>query len=696
MLTAADLDLHARLGIGADLLTQMQVTRVTDLEARELLNLPKWRGRLDGLIYPYPSPITGDVVTRRLRRDHPEIEDGKPKNKYLSAVGDRHHLYFAPGAGAWLADTTVPVVFVEAEKSVLACHAAALRAGRNLGFVGTGGCWCWRGRIGKVIDERGARVDEVGPVPDLALVTWTNRDTIICFDSNAASSDTVRRGRLEFARVLAGFGAVVRIAELPEEPGVNGPDDFVAKYGDGALWIVLDRAPRSKVKPKGSKAAEAKAPPPPPAPPPAACTLEDALAVFRRWLYLEDPAPVLAVAAALVANRAPGDPVWLQLVCAPSSGKTEILAAATRLPFVVSAAKVTESSLLSGTSRKEQAADATGGLLRQIGDFGVLLVKDFTSVLAQNKDARAEALAALREVYDGSWDRPVGTDGGRVLSWKGKCGLIAGVTPYLDRCGSVVSALGDRFLLLRLPDADVDHFGTAALMHGDLEQKMRHELREALAGLVFHADPSRVNRPLSDDEKRRLIRLAAYTCRARTAVDRDGYHQEITYLPQVEGPGRVVKALARLLGGLEAIGCDEATAWAMLTRISVDSVPAIRTAIIRVLLAAVEPARTSDIAAAVETATKTAGRYLEDLSILRLAKRTKRGAADNSPDLWTPTAWLAEYWPEGNAGKSETDKYPPSHQYTYKGSSSEGSSEDHTLQSSVLFSPTFDEDEVRT
>jgi hypothetical protein len=40
------------------------------------------------------------------------------------------------------------------------------------------------------------------------------------------------------------------------------------------------------------------------------------------------------------------------------------------------------------------------GLLRQIGDFGVLLCKDFTSVLAQNKDACAEAMAALREVYD--------------------------------------------------------------------------------------------------------------------------------------------------------------------------------------------------------------------------------------------------------------------------------------------------------
>ena len=35
------------------------------------------------------------IVTHRLRRDHPEIEHGKPKNKYLSAYGDRRHLYLA-------------------------------------------------------------------------------------------------------------------------------------------------------------------------------------------------------------------------------------------------------------------------------------------------------------------------------------------------------------------------------------------------------------------------------------------------------------------------------------------------------------------------------------------------------------------------------------------------------------------------
>jgi len=415
-------------------------------------------------------------------------------------------------------------------------------------------------------------------------------------------------------------------------------------------------------------------------------TLDDTIAVFRRWLYLDDPSPVYAVAATLVANRAPGDPVWLLLVCAPSTGKTEILSAASRLPWVISAAKVTEASLLSGTSKRECVSGATGGLLRQLGTFGVLLCKDFTSVLAQNFDARAEAMAALREIYDGKWDRPVGTDGGKVLTWAGKCGLIGGVTPALDQYGQVLAALGDRFVLLRMPDASVEDCGQAALSHGDHEQQMRAELSEALAGLVEHADIRRVNRPLTKDERRRLIDLAAYTARTRTAVARDGYHHDVLYAPQVEGPGRLLKVLARLLGGLEAIGCDESVTWETLRRIAVDCAPSLRTRLIRELLRRAGPARTSDLAAAVEMVTKTASRHLEDLSLLKLAVHTKQSHADNAPDLWAATDWLREKFPL--PVESETEKYPPAHKTQVTGDTQQSEDAHH---GPVDFGPTFEQ-----
>ena len=126
--------------------------------------------------------------------------------------------------------------------------------------------------------------------------------------------------------------------------------------------------------------------------------------------------PVYAMLGTVAANLLPGDPVWLGLVAPPSSAKTELLNALTGLPFVVSASTLTLASLLSGTPKRQQAAGAKGGLLRQVGNPGLLCLKDFTSTLTMRPENKAEVLAALREIYDGKWTRHLGTDGGRVLA----------------------------------------------------------------------------------------------------------------------------------------------------------------------------------------------------------------------------------------------------------------------------------------
>ncbi len=37
-------------------------------------------------------------------------------------------------------------------------------------------------------------------------------------------------------------------------------------------------------------------------------------------------------------------------------------------------------------------------------------------------------LAALREVYDGRWERNVGADGGKTYTWTGRIVLVGAVT----------------------------------------------------------------------------------------------------------------------------------------------------------------------------------------------------------------------------------------------------------------------------
>ena len=237
--TSADLELHAGFGIPPALLVAAGVRRVSDAEARDLL-CSNHRGTLEGILYPRVDPISGREVGYRVRRDHPELENDGHKNKYMSSR-DRPQLYFLPGAGALLTDVSVPVVPIESEKAALAITAAADRAGRRVLPVGLGGCWSWRGRIGRTRDTNGAPVDEVGPLPDLHRIVWADREAIILFD--ARPNGAVLAARQQFARVLRSWGAVVKHAHLPDDDArVNGPDDLVREQGDNALWAVLDRA----------------------------------------------------------------------------------------------------------------------------------------------------------------------------------------------------------------------------------------------------------------------------------------------------------------------------------------------------------------------------------------------------------------------------------------------------------------------
>jgi hypothetical protein len=238
LLAPSDQAALGRLGIPLGLLAEARVQRVSDREAREDFGI-KGAPSMDmaGVIFPYYIPAVDYRVTARLRRDNPEIEDGKSKNKYISAYGDGRHLYFPPGAAEKLKQPDISIALVEAEKSALALTAWAERMQMDLLPLGLGGCYGWRGRIGKVENERGERVDELGPLSDLSYCN--GRKAYVLFDSNAATNPKVRKARAELAAALRKRGCEVLICNLPIGEGVNGPDDFIAICGDDAMAKVF-------------------------------------------------------------------------------------------------------------------------------------------------------------------------------------------------------------------------------------------------------------------------------------------------------------------------------------------------------------------------------------------------------------------------------------------------------------------------
>ncbi|MBV9866780.1 MAG: hypothetical protein JO316_15605 [Abitibacteriaceae bacterium] len=333
-----------------------------------------------------------------------------------------------------------------------------------------------------------------------------------------------------------------------------------------------------------------------------------------------------ALAANYLSVRNGGDATWLLLIAPPSSGKTEHISALTCLPDVHMAAEISVAALLSGTPRREKARDANGGLLNQIGGFGILLLKDFTTILSMKHEKRAELLAALREIYDGSWTRCVGTDGGKILHWKGLLGIIAGCTEAIDTHHAVMSSMGERFIFFRLPTADdkiQKQRVRQALSNIGHESKMREELTDAVTTLFAGIEWPKSTPLLSEPEQAQLTDLACLTARCRSAVERDNYTRHIINIPDPETPTRVAQQLYRLLLGMLIIGVPKPTAWQVLLKVGKDSMPKSRLKVFEFLAETDKPHTTVAIAALLKFPTMTAERALEDLNAHGIVERDK-------------------------------------------------------------------------
>jgi uncharacterized protein DUF3631 len=240
-LTQADLEDFARLSIPAELLDLAGVVRVSDSEARSTFGI-KGGGDMAGIAFQYFDPETMSNGRRRIyvriRRDHPELEDGKLKKKYVAPYGDRKRLYFPPTPELF-ADVTVPIVLVEAEKSSLAMTAWSGRTGRRILPLAMGGCYGWIGNTGIKETPTGERVPETGAIHDLNICR-DRRSTYVLLDSNCTSNPKVLAARSRLVRQLRKQRADVHIVDLPVGQGINGPDDYIGVMGDEAMTQLFE------------------------------------------------------------------------------------------------------------------------------------------------------------------------------------------------------------------------------------------------------------------------------------------------------------------------------------------------------------------------------------------------------------------------------------------------------------------------
>jgi hypothetical protein len=338
-------------------------------------------------------------------------------------------------------------------------------------------------------------------------------------------------------------------------------DALIAKAPD---WTVQSKSPEPTNKPHAPR------------------TLADVRQIFKRWLGGEfDMMTLDVVLAVAAAERLSGDPPWLLIISGPGNAKTETVQSLSAVSGAHVASTITsEGALLSATSKRARNKDATGGLLLKIGARGILVIKDFTSILSIDRNVRTGVLSALREVHDGRWERNVGSDGGRTLSWTGRLVIVGACTTAWDQAHGVVSTMGDRFVLIRSSSRiGRTTAGARAIKNTGAETEMRKEMADAVAGLIENIKVDHRDLALLEDEQSRILDAADIVTLARTGVETD-YRGDVIDVHEPEMPTRFAKQLTQIMRGGIAIGVPRQEALALALRCAHDSVPQLRLAVL--------------------------------------------------------------------------------------------------------------------
>jgi hypothetical protein len=379
----------------------------------------------------------------------------------------------------------------------------------------------------------------------------------------------------------------------------------------------------SEIDPNWSEVAVAQAtaelpkavPQPVPAPKPH-MSLDELHTVFRRWLGEHyDIDTIDATLATAAGEKLGGDPCWLLIISGPGNAKTETVQALSGCGAHITSTIQSEGALLSASSKKDRTKTATGGLLRKIGDRGVLVIKDVTSILSSDRTTRGPVLAAIREIYDGRWERNVGSDGGQTITWTGRIAVIGACTTAWDSAHAVIAACGDRFVVIR-SDSEVgrQQSGLQAMRNVSSETQMRAELADAVGRVIYHANTE--GTMLTDAEMDQIMKAADITTFARTAVEFD-YSGEVIDSHAPEMPTRFAKQLAQLFRGCVSLGMTRDRAMQLVIRCARDSVPPLRLSIL-LDLAERPDSRPGEVRARIGKPWRTTKRAMEALTMIGL------------------------------------------------------------------------------
>lgn len=350
---------------------------------------------------------------------------------------------------------------------------------------------------------------------------------------------------------------------------------------------------------------------------------------MREHIYMEDEDALDVVMAATISNIMQlGQPVWLVLIGAPSSGKTQyILPLEHSQPagekIIHQVTDLTPNTFLSGS----KVGGGGHSLLHKIGDHGMMLFPDLTSLFSKDSQVLQEILGQLRHVYDGYLTKHTGN--GDPLEWKGSMGIIAASTASLYSHFEKISDMGERFMYYRLKPFNKDNALDKALgrkLYGkELDIHIGELYKDYLGSVIQGGHKTPV---LSDSDNAAIKEMAKFASIIRTSVHTNMRSGEVDRIPEPEMPMRTSLQLRGIALGLMVMNAHEtgdptlkpnnirALEWCAYSLADDE-----RRKTLQTLAQYPSGATSAGIAMALDLPTNSTNAYLQQLNALRVCRR---------------------------------------------------------------------------
>jgi hypothetical protein len=222
-------------------------------------------------------------------------------------------------------------------------------------------------------------------------------------------------------------------------------------------------------------------------------------------------------------------PLWLCIVGAPSSGKTEVAMGLRACDGIYYVDELSENSFISGyVDNKGKSKNVD---LLPLVDSKCFAVKDLSSLFSKKAEVVANVIGQMTPIYDGSYAKVTGTRGR--ISYDSTFSFLSCVTPAaLKKHQHYMNEMGARVLFYHLPQETAQEQTRGMQMQADLQRA---------------AKIKNFNNLCSAFAQGLLARATAPVCVTNQISD---YHQpSITYTPAQD-----LQVLARLVARGRTIG----------------------------------------------------------------------------------------------------------------------------------------------